>query len=146
MREVLLVAKRYPLRSFILIFVLTMQVRAYFTRKFIWPFSHQTVMYSAPTEFPFERLYLEDAETKEIIETDSLVQRPSKLTFLYLKWNTADRTYQKYLEALAFNKDLLKNKKVLMKREMIHQFRPLCESVHEDVQTVACLDRGQPCL
>lgn len=145
MKEIFLVIKKYPLRSLILLFIVVMQVRAYFTFKFIWPFSHKTVMYSKPYDFPTGRLFLKNEDTDSLIDTRLIVPRPSKLSFLYKHYDKKDKSYQTYLEKIAFNKDFLKDGKVLMMKETISGFYPLCGPVNEPVDRTACLDEGKPC-
>lgn len=145
MKESLLVFKKYPFRCIILMFVMVMQVRSYFTYKFIWPFSHKTVMYSKPTDFPTDRLFLLDEETKKPIDTNLIVPRPSKLTFLYKHYDKKDKSYQTYLEKLAFNKEFLKSKKVLLMKETIEGFGPLCGDEEREVVRAACLNKGVAC-
>lgn len=145
MKEILLVIKKYPVRCLILLFIMVMQVRSYFTYRFIWPFSHKTVMFSKPIDFPTERLFLKNEDTNTLIDTRLVVPRPSKFTFIYKHYGQKDKSYQTYLEKIAFNKDFLKENRIVMMKETISGFYPLCEPVMEPVVRAACLDKGKPC-
>lgn len=145
MRELYPVIKKYPFRSLCLLFILFMQIKSYFSWKFIWPLSHKTVMFSRPTEYPFDRLYLIDANSDSLIDTTRIVQRPSKLTFLYNHYYKKDKSYQSYLQKLASGNNDLRTRKVIMMVEKVKSYRPLCGPQVSETYPAACLDRGETC-
>lgn len=102
-------------------------------------------MYSRPIEFPTSRLYLKNEATDELVDTTLIVPRPSKLTFLYQHYDKHDKSFQNYLEKIAFNKDFLKTDKIILFKETISGFHPLCEPVEKSVVRAACLDKGNAC-
>ena len=144
-KDIVIVVKQYPIRLVLLCALVFLISRAYFTRHFIWPFSHQTVMYSEPTIYPFERLYLVEADTLKMIKTTEFVERPSKLSFLYLKYHRSGKSYDDYLAQLLENKKITSQKKIFLKREWISEFKPLCSHTNFKNEVVACLNRGKKC-